>query len=318
MQSNQTTNERGQTMQQEAIENNAVQTTETPTLATFGVQVVETMTTPSRPGKKPRPVWVARGNVFGLEEFFRGIKGRKFRGAWSFFEDPSAAILDQLQNHGRQSYAEQVESKVERDLAKAERYQTYAANAEARAESRYNTARAIGSAIPLGQPILVGHHSERRHRRDIERIDQNMRKSVEESDKAAYLKGRAFDLSHSQERLENRRFVGNRISDIEKEIRQLSKWANETNPRLVQAREKLAFWQGQLTEIEAKRKEEGGNVASPETIKVGDLVYYIGSWMPVVRVNRKTVTVSHGLDIPHFHYKIAYTRIEKFQSKPSA
>jgi len=39
--------------------------------------------------------------------------------------------------------------------------------------------------------------------------------------------------------------------------------------------------------------EEGKQIASPETIKIGDLVFYIGSWMPVVRVNRKTVTVSH-------------------------
>lgn len=305
-------------MQNQEVEAPVPQSVEQPKLAAFGVQVVETMTTPSRPGKKPRPVWVAKGNVFGLEEFFREIKGRKFRGAWSFFEDPSAAILDQLRSHGRQSYAEQVESKVERDLVKAERYERYAVNAETRAESHYKTVRTIGSAIPLGQPILVGHHSERRHRRDLERMEQNMCRAVEESKKAVYLKGRALNLSHSQERLENRKFIGNRIGDAEKAIRQFSKWADETNPRLVHAREKLAFWQNQLAAIEAKRKEEGGSVASPETIKVGDLVYYIGSWMPVVRVNRKTVTVSHWLNIPTFHYKIEYTGIEKFKSKPSA
>lgn len=283
----------------------------------FGLQIEATMTTPSRLGKKPHPVWIARGNIFGLEEFFRDIQGRKFRGAWSFFEDPTVAILDHLQRHGRQSFAEQVENKLERDLAKAERYQNYAENAAASAENRYKTARAISSAIPLGQPILVDHHSERRHRRDIERIDQNMRKSVEESNKVACFKGRVFHLSHAQDRFESRKFIGNRISDAQKEIRQLSKWADDTSPRIIQAREMLAFWQGQLAKIEAKRKEEGGNVASPETVKVGDLVHYIGGWMPVVRVNWKTVTVSHWLDIPHLHYKIEYTRIEKFQSKPS-
>src|SRR5690606_19093150 len=31
--------------------------------------------------------------------------------------------------------------------------------------------------IMSGQPILVGHHSERRHRRDLERMSANMRKA---------------------------------------------------------------------------------------------------------------------------------------------
>ncbi|MBX3034505.1 MAG: DUF3560 domain-containing protein [Bdellovibrionaceae bacterium] len=137
-------------MQNQEVENAVSQVTEQPTLAAFGLQVEATMTTPSKPGKKPRPVWVVRGNVLGLESFFRDIKGRKFRGAWYFFEDPSADILGHLQNHGRQSFAEQVESDLERKLAKAERYQTYAANAEARAESRSKAADKISSFIPFG------------------------------------------------------------------------------------------------------------------------------------------------------------------------
>jgi len=54
----------------------------------------------------------------------------------------------------------------------------------------YETANKIGSYIPMGQPILVGHHSEKRHRRDIEKIDNNMRKSVELSNKAQYYEDR--------------------------------------------------------------------------------------------------------------------------------
>lgn len=299
-------------------ENGTTQVDKKSTLADFGLRVTETMTTPSRPGKKPRPVWVVSGNVFGLEEFFRDIKGRKFRGSWSFFEDPSSVILEHVQECGRMSYAEQVEKEIERKLEKAERYGVYAQNAEARAEKRDQIAHDINSAIPFGQPILVGHHSERRHRKDLERIRSNMEKSIEESEKAEYLKGRAFDLSRAQEKLENRKFVGNRIKDAKKEVVQLSKWCAPTHPRLIQAQEKLEFWKNRLAEIEAKQQEEGQSVASSETIKVGDFVYYIGSWMPVVRVNKKTVTVSHWLDVPTMTYKIEYTRIEKFRSKPSA
>lgn len=38
------------------------------------------------------------------------------------------------------------------------------------------------SGIPFGQPILVGHHSERRHRNAIRRADSAMRRSIEHSD----------------------------------------------------------------------------------------------------------------------------------------
>ena len=58
--------------------------------------------------------------------------------------------------------------------------------AKRQANSRYNSSKSITDPIPLGQPILVGHHSERRHRRDIQRSHDDMRKSVEAQNKADY------------------------------------------------------------------------------------------------------------------------------------
>ncbi|WP_298708806.1 DUF3560 domain-containing protein [uncultured Chitinophaga sp.] len=66
-----------------------------------------------------------------------------------------------------------------------------AAKNEQESTRRYEAAREISSFIPPGQPILVGHHSEKRHRRDLERIDNNMRKSIEATDKAAYYEDKA-------------------------------------------------------------------------------------------------------------------------------
>jgi len=43
------------------------------------------------------------------------------------------------------------------------------------------------SGIPMGQPILVGHHSERRHRKHLERLDNKMRKAVEADKEASRL-----------------------------------------------------------------------------------------------------------------------------------
>jgi hypothetical protein len=49
----------------------------------------------------------------------------------------------------------------------------------------------ISSGIPFGQPILIGHHSEKRHRRMLERMHRYTDKSIEEYRKAQYYDRRA-------------------------------------------------------------------------------------------------------------------------------
>lgn len=68
---------------------------------------------------------------------------------------------------------------------------------EAESQSRYETAKQIGSFIPMGQPILIGHHSESRHRRDINRIDTNMRKSIEADEKAKYYRDKVARMENN-------------------------------------------------------------------------------------------------------------------------
>ncbi len=80
------------------------------------------------------------------------------------------------------------EEKVE---AKRERYAERAAKARGEAASAYESARRIMDGIPMGQPVLVGHHSEKRHRKDLERIDRGLRKSAEATDKAAHYEHKA-------------------------------------------------------------------------------------------------------------------------------
>ena len=67
---------------------------------------------------------------------------------------------------------------------------------EKESNSRFKAAKSIGDMIPFGQPILVGHHSEGRHRRDISRIDNNMRKSVEADSKAGYYADKAKHIEN--------------------------------------------------------------------------------------------------------------------------
>lgn len=76
-------------------------------------------------------------------------------------------------------------------------FQKLADKNENLSDDSYKQAKQIGDAIPFGQPILVGHHSEKKHRKDIDRIDNAMRKSIEADEKAAYYKRRAEAIENS-------------------------------------------------------------------------------------------------------------------------
>lgn len=79
----------------------------------------------------------------------------------------------------------------ERQEARKQRLLDRAAKARAEAARAEEAANRVASFIPLGQPILVGHHSEKRHRRDLDRIDRGLRRSREERAHAQELERRA-------------------------------------------------------------------------------------------------------------------------------
>lgn len=72
----------------------------------------------------------------------------------------------------------------ERAKAKAERYQQWAGAAEAKSNQYYEASHEGRDFLALGEPIKVGHHSEKRHRALIDRNWDRMGKSVEMSKKA--------------------------------------------------------------------------------------------------------------------------------------
>jgi hypothetical protein len=72
----------------------------------------------------------------------------------------------------------------ERAKAKAERYMNWAASAERRSNEYYEASQEGREFLSLGEPIKVGHHSEKRHRALIDRNWNRMGKSVAESEKA--------------------------------------------------------------------------------------------------------------------------------------
>jgi hypothetical protein len=79
----------------------------------------------------------------------------------------------------------------ERARKKAERLQSWASNAEKRSNAFYEASNEGRDFLALGEPIKVGHHSEKRHRALIDRNWDRMGKSVAESRKAEEYNRRA-------------------------------------------------------------------------------------------------------------------------------
>ena len=97
---------------------------------------------------------------------------------------------DEHEVNDKETYAERLE-------ARKERYRETAQRLRDKSSTEFEQSLRAIEQIPMGQPILVGHHSERRHRRDLERSDNAMRRSIEASEKAKHYERRAKTAGRS-------------------------------------------------------------------------------------------------------------------------
>lgn len=146
------------------------------------------------------PIWMPENATEPVRIMFNGseLKDALESAKWKAEEDASGyrgvpVVVEQLplpRKAGPSSYEQ-------RQQARRERMQGRAGKLAQVADAKLSAARRIGSHIPFGQPILVGHHSEKRARRDIKRIDQNMRAGIEASKKAEHLASRAANVGRA-------------------------------------------------------------------------------------------------------------------------
>jgi protein-L-isoaspartate O-methyltransferase len=80
---------------------------------------------------------------------------------------------------------------ADRAEERADRFENYSEKRLAEAEGVKRSVDRIADAIPFGQPILVGHHSERRARKDAARIQNGMAKAVKLWETSEYWQSRA-------------------------------------------------------------------------------------------------------------------------------
>lgn len=115
--------------------------------------------------------------------------------------------------------ADDDKSLADRAQERAERFSGYRDNRTRDAEQAHAGVKSITSNMPLGQPILVGHHSEGRARRDAERIENGMRKALRLWDAADYWRERAAAaLAHARYK-ERPAVRARRIKGLEADLR---------------------------------------------------------------------------------------------------
>lgn len=110
-------------------------------------------------------------------------------------------------------------SLVERAENRAERFEDYSDKRMNDAETARKAVAAIADNIPFGQPILVGHHSEKHARRDAERIENGMRKAVRMWETSGYWKSRAAGAISAAKYKERPDVRARRIKTIEADKR---------------------------------------------------------------------------------------------------
>ena len=134
---------------------------------------------------------------------------------------------------------------------RAERFEDYSAKRGAEAAGARRAVESITSGIPLGQPILIGHHSERRARKDAERIQNGMRRAVQLWDTSEYWTRRAAGAIRNAKYKERADVRHRRIKGLEADKRKQERIAAE-------AATYLAGWQHEgLTMDQAKALANG-------------------------------------------------------------
>lgn len=146
------------------------------------------------------------------------------------------------------SFSEQVEKEKERAQQRAVQLNNSAERADKQATQLYDQASKLSSAIPFGQPILVGHHSENRDRRYRDRIHNKFGKAFETMDKAEYLRKEAqsAEFVAKGEKYSDPFYLQARIKECNASIRQLErklqgKFYAHSPERVISEREQIYY-----------------------------------------------------------------------------
>lgn len=134
----------------------------------------------------------------------------------------------------------------DRQEQRADRFSGYSEKRAGESEQALAHVDALASAVPFGQPILVGHHSERRARRDAQRIENGMKRAVMLFERAGYWEERA-QASRQHAKYKERPDVRyRRIKKIEADLRKSEK-------SIAQSQKYMTMWQAETLDLKMAR-----------------------------------------------------------------
>ncbi|MGW5877823.1 DUF3560 domain-containing protein [Nocardiopsis terrae] len=201
------------------------------------------------------------------------------------------------------SFAEREEARRERALERADRFEEYANNAGRRSQAAFDRGTELSEHRPPGQPILNGHPSAPRARRDQERISGAMERGVKEDRKSSYWNSRQAGVERNLEKRYDPRVIARRIERLEARLRKIDRdiddpWNESHRQQLLanrpEAEEELAFWRTQL----AEHQEAGVKLYGPDDFNKGDFALISGVWCEIKRVNKKSITIGAIIGMP--------------------
>lgn len=140
---------------------------------------------------------------------------------------------------------------AERAAIKAERLDNLAAKKHAQANAFSRRADELSEAFYMGQPILIGHHSERKARKTQERMHSAQSQSVKAGKAANYWLYRATGVERFANMKNDPRTRSNRIKTLLAELRDLQRTINTAHGALdiwakMQSDEQIRFALGRM------------------------------------------------------------------------
>ena len=153
-----------------------------------------------------------------------------------------------------------------RKTQRLEQCREWAGKRVAKSEQAFATANDLVKDIPPGQPILVGHHSEKRHRRTIERSHAAMSKGVAHGRMADHHKAKAANIEWQLER--------SIYSDDPDTVPRLEKRISELEACRDRAKQINAFFRKHKLDLSTMPDEQVSTVLAPLNLaptEIGDL-----------------------------------------------
>jgi len=117
---------------------------------------------------------------------------------------------------------------AERAEVRAERFEVYSDKRASDAQQATEAVEAITDNIPMGQPILIGHHSQRKAEKDAQKIERGLQKAVKMWETSEYWKYRAEGALADAKYKQKPDVRARRIKKLEAEQRKYKKYNKES------------------------------------------------------------------------------------------